>query len=101
MCIVILKLKQLFAHIGVHTKRALNIVFRFQPCYLKKQLSLLSFIMFISLKLEQMVYFVLKVRLKRRSQKERHKRERERGAITPYIQFFICLCSSVSSYNLK
>ena len=34
--------------------------------------------MFNSLKLEQMIDFVLKVRLKFRAQKERHKRERER-----------------------
>ena len=34
--------------------------------------------MFNSLKLEQMIDFVLKVRLKMRAQKERHKRERER-----------------------
>ena len=34
--------------------------------------------MFIFLKLEQMIDFVLSVRLKRRAQKEKHKRERER-----------------------
>ena len=34
--------------------------------------------MFIFLKLEQMIDFVLNVRLKRRVQKEKHKRERER-----------------------
>ena len=39
---------------------------------------ILSFIMIVSLKLEQMVAFVLSVRLKRRAWKERHKRERER-----------------------
>ena len=39
---------------------------------------ILSFIMIASFKLEQMVAFVLSVRLKRRAWKERHKRERER-----------------------
>ena len=34
--------------------------------------------MFIFLKVEQMIDFVLNVRLKRRAQKEKHKRERER-----------------------
>ena len=33
--------------------------------------------------------------------KTRSEREREREAITHCIQFFICLCSLSSSYNLK
>ena len=65
-------------HASVYAPReALNVVFRSQPCHFKKKISLSS-IMFNSLKLEQMIDFVLKVRLKLRAQKERHKRERER-----------------------
>ena len=59
-------------------REALNNVFRSEPCHFKKKISSLSSIMFNSLKLEQMIDFVLKVRLKMRAQKERHKRERER-----------------------
>ena len=62
MCIVILKLKQLFAYLDVRTKRGpqccvSNRAFPFQE----------KNIMFISLKLEQMINFVLKIRLKRRT----------------------------------
>ena len=77
----------------------------------RKILLIISFIMFISLNLGQMINFVPCVSLKRRartkdkrereSERESERRERERGAITHCIQFFICLCSSVSSYNLK
>ena len=42
---------------------------------ISKKILILSFIMFISLKLEQMINFALNVRLKRRAQKERHKKE--------------------------
>ena len=78
MCIVILKLKQLFAHISVCTERFSKCLFRSQPCYFKKKISFLSFIMFIFLQLEQMIDFVLSVRLKRRARKERHNGEREK-----------------------
>ena len=54
--------------------------------------------MFIILKLEQMIDYVLSVRLKRRAQKEKtQEREREREAITSCIQFFI----SVAQFPLK
>ena len=60
----------------------------------RKQLSLLPFVMFISFKLEQMIYYVLKIRLKR-SQKERHKRgrerERERGDKSLYLVLHLSL----------
>ena len=83
MCIVVLKLNQLFAHIGVRTERGPKCyLFISHPCHFKKKISFLSFIMFISLKLEQMKDFVLSVRLKRRAQKERHNGEREREAIS-------------------
>ena len=48
----------------------------------RKKLLILPFIMFISLKLEQMIDFVLSVTLKRRAQKKderERERERERG----------------------
>ena len=38
MFIVIIKLKQLFAHISVRTKGALNVVFPSQPCHFKKKI---------------------------------------------------------------
>ena len=45
----------------------------------RKKLLILLFIMFISLKLEQMINFVPSVCLKRSAQKRERERERERG----------------------
>ena len=75
---MILKLKQLFAHKGVRTERGPKCFVPIPSLPLQEKISFLSFIMFISLKLEQVKDFVLSVRLKRRARKERHKRERER-----------------------
>ena len=79
MCIVILKLKQLFALISVCTERCSKCCVPIPALlFQEKKISFLSFIMFIFLQLEQMIDFVLSVRLKRRARKERHNRERER-----------------------
>ena len=63
MCIVILKLKQLFAHIGVRAKRGPQCFVPIPSLQFQEKILILSFIMFISLKLEQMLIFVLSVRL--------------------------------------
>ena len=78
MCIVILKPKQLFAINGVCTERGPKCCFPIPVLPFQEKISVLSFIMFISLKLEQMIDFVLSIRPKRRARKERYKRERER-----------------------
>ena len=71
MFIVIIKLKQLFAHISVRTKRGPKCWSSHPSLAIsRKKLLILSFIMFISLKLEQMINFVLSVSLKRRAKKK-------------------------------
>ena len=67
MCIVILKLKQLFAYFDVRTKRSPQCCVSIRAFTFQEKLLILSFIMFISLKLEQIINFVLNIRLKRRT----------------------------------
>ena len=108
MCIVILKLKQLIAHICVRAKRGSKYCGLIPALPFKETIIIHNVYFF---KVSAYDIFRSKVRLKRKSQKERHKRERERErererkgdseVITPCIQFFIRLCSSVSSYYLK
>ena len=67
MCIVILKLKQLFAYFNVRSKRGPQCFVPIPGLPFQEKKIILSFIMFISLKLEQMIDFVLNIRLKRRT----------------------------------
>ena len=67
MCIVILKLKQLFAYLDVRTKRGPQGCVSNQAFPFQENILILSFLMFISIKLEQMINFVLDIRLKRRT----------------------------------
>ena len=83
----------------------------------RRKLLILSFIMFISLKLEQMIDFVLSVSLKRRAQKkdkrerervserrEKRERERERGgdnALYPVLHLSLQLSFLLQSEVIK
>ena len=90
-------------------REALNIVFRSQPCHLKETI-IIHNVYFFKVRANDIFCFKSltnediterKTQEREREREREREFEREREAVTPCIQFFICLCSSVSSYNLK